>query len=273
MRAMHDEGEEADAVTAVYDALDADDPERALAILGPALAQEQDDPVLQFLHGVTRLALDEPQLAIAPLERAVELDPEDAEFRAHLAEARFRTCRFDEAEREARRAAALDPKLALAHYVVGLIAERRGDDAEADLALARATRLAPEAYPAVRLERPAFEQHLREAIDRLPAPFAGALDTVAVTVEPWPDEALLRDTEPPLDPELLGLFVGHALPDRHTSGPGGELPARIFLFQRNLERYAADTEDLVEQIGITLRHELGHYLGLDEDEIDAAGHG
>ena len=269
---MHDEDD--DAVPLVYDALDAGDPERALAILESALARERDDPVLQFLHGVTRLALDEPQIAIAPLARAVELDPEDAEFRAHLAEALFRSCRFEEAEREARRAAALDPKLALAHYFVGLLAERRGDDGEADRALARATRLDSEAYPAaVRLERPAFEEHLRQAIDRLPAPFADALDTVAVTVEPWPEEALLRDTEPPLDPELLGLFVGHALPDRHASGPGGELPGRIFLFQRNLERYAADTDDLVEQIGITLRHELGHYLGLDEDEIDAAGHG
>ncbi len=271
---MHDEHEEPDVVDAVYEALDAGDPQRALAALGAALAHDPDDPVLQFLHGVTRLELDDPRGAVAALERATALDPEDAEFRARLAEALFRSCRFDDAEPHARRAVALDPKLALGHFLVGLLAERRGDDAEAERALARATKLDPESFPApVRLDRAAFERHLAEAIDRLPSPFSDALGTVAVSVEPWPEDALLHDTDPPLDPELLGLFVGHALPDRGALGAGGELPGRIYLFQRSLERYAADADDLVEQIGVTLRHELGHYLGLDEDEIESAGHG
>ena len=55
------------------------------------------------------------------------------------------------------------------------------------------------------------------------------------------------------------------------SGPDHwELPARIFLFQRNLERHAAHSE-LAEEITVTLYHELGHYLGLDEAEVEDMG--
>jgi len=265
---------EIDVVAAVYDALDADEPQDALALVEDALATAADDPVLHFLHGVTLLALDEPQAAVAALEQATTLDPDDPEFRASLAQALFSCCRFAEAESQARQATAADPKLALGHQLLGLLAERQGQLADAERAFARATKLDPESFPeAVRLDRATFECHLAAAIEALPAPFREALANVAITLETVPDEAILRDTEPPLDPELLGLFVGLPLVDRGALGPGGELPARIYLFQRSLERYAEDEADLVEQIGVTLRHELGHYLGLDEDEIEAAGHG
>jgi predicted Zn-dependent protease with MMP-like domain len=51
-------------------------------------------------------------------------------------------------------------------------------------------------------------------------------------------------------------------------GVGGELPPTIHLFRRNLERIATDADDLAEQITITLYHELGHYLGMEEDELE-----
>jgi predicted Zn-dependent protease with MMP-like domain len=166
-----------------------------------------------------------------------------------------------------------DPDLSAGHHIAGLLAERQGRLDDADAAFARATRLDPESFPRpVRLDHATFARHLAEAIDRLPSPFREALDEVAVTVEPVPDERILLDADPPLDPEILGLFAGLPRSDRGVLGPGGELPGRIYLFQRSLERWASDEGELVEQIGITLRHELGHYLGLDEDEIEAAGH-
>ena len=74
--------------------------------------------------------------------------------------------------------------------------------------------------------------------------------------------------ESPLDPETLGLFEGVPLGE----GSDAELPPRIFLFQRNLERYCTHSE-LVVEIAVTLYHELGHLLGLDEEEVDALGLG
>jgi predicted Zn-dependent protease with MMP-like domain len=108
-------------------------------------------------------------------------------------------------------------------------------------------------------------------MDALPERFREHLDAVAVTVEELPSEEILRAEQPPLDPELLGLFVGTPRTEDSVFG-AGDLPARILLFQRNLERYALDEDELLDEIAVTLRHELGHYLGLDEEEIEEAGH-
>ena len=70
-------------------------------------------------------------------------------------------------------------------------------------------------------------------------------------------------------PDLLGLFLGVSLLER--SGEHPELPPSIHLYQRNLERAAVDEEELKEQIRITLYHELGHYLGFDEDGVAELG--
>ena len=53
--------------------------------------------------------------------------------------------------------------------------------------------------------------------------------------------------------------------------PVTHLPASIVLFQRNLERFARDREELAEEIRVTLVHEVGHFLGLDEDELYERG--
>ena len=125
--------------------------------------------------------------------------------------------------------------------------------------------------PNVRLERSRFEEHLRTTMEELPDRFREHLDEVAVTVETVPSEEILRLDDPPLDPELLGLFVGTPRTEESVFG-GNDLPPRILLFQRNLERNALDEDELKDEIAITLRHELAHYLGLDEEEIEEAGH-
>jgi len=92
-----------------------------------------------------------------------------------------------------------------------------------------------------------------------------------VTVEDIPSEDVLLDGSPPLDPELLGLFVGVPLGEEGTMVAGGELPPRILLFQRNLERCFPDPDELRTEIRTTLYHELGHYLGMDEDDLERVG--
>ena len=259
---------------AIYDALDAGDAEEALGLARAGLAAGgEHDPVLHFLAGVASLELDEPDDAARALERACELDPDDAEARAHLAEAYFRRCRFGEAEREARTAVDADHGLPLGHWVLGLCLERRGLLDEAERELSRAVRLDPDQFlPPVRCSRHDFERHLHAAIDALPRSFREHLREVNVSVDELPSLELLTAEDPPLDPEVLGLFVGLPRSEQTVFSPGGELPPRILLFQRNLERAAQDEAELVEEIGVTLRHELAHYLGLEEDEIEQAGH-
>lgn len=253
----------------IYDALDRQEPQAALELARDSLRAEGEDPVLRFLSGMALMELDLPEDAAGEFQKAVSLDPEDAEFRVNLALALFKSCRFPEATEHARQALEADPKFPDAHFVRALLLERSGDFGGADRHLAEAARIEPETFPAAaRLTRKAFEAEAARAADRLPADFRRHLADVAVTIEDLPADEILLDSSPPLDPELLGLFVGVALPERTFTGPGGELPPRILLFQRNLERYACESDRVVEEITRTLYHELAHYLGFEEDQME-----
>jgi predicted Zn-dependent protease with MMP-like domain len=261
---------ELETVERIYDALEAGDAESALALSRAALATDSDDPVVRFLAGLACLELDRVGEAVFELTQAVTLDPEDTEFRAQLAYALFRHCDFDRAREQASKTLELDETIPDAHYVAGLLAERERAFADADASFARANEIDAESFPRpLRLSDEAFESALEQARGFLNATFRKHLDDVTVTVDTLPDEAVLRETNPPLDPELLGLFVGVPLSERSSFSTGGELPPRILLFKRNLERMFPDEAALEQEIGRTLHHELGHYLGLDEDELHA----
>jgi predicted Zn-dependent protease with MMP-like domain len=108
-----------------------------------------------------------------------------------------------------------------------------------------------------------------DALAELPDPFIAAMkEHLALMVEPFPSQALLTTEDPPLDPGLLGLYNGTPLPEREPTHLSGRLPDRIYLFQRNIERAASDRETLVREIAITLYHEIGHFLGMSEEDLE-----
>jgi predicted Zn-dependent protease with MMP-like domain len=256
-------------VEEIYDALDDGEAERALAAARIALHDAPHDPVLHFLAGVALSELDAPDEATAEFDRAIALDPDDPEFRAARAGACFARCRFAEARDDALRALATDPMHADALHVLGLVLEREARFDEADAKLCQAAQADPERFSApVRLTREAFAEVVDRAGAMLPEEFRSRLDEVPVVVLDVPPDSMLTDEAPPLDPELLGLFVGTALTERTFATPGLESPPRIFLFQRNLERFARDEHELADEIARTLHHELAHYLGFAEEEME-----
>lgn len=255
-------------VEEIYDALDEGMPERALASARIALHAAPDDPVLHFLSGVALCELDLPGEAVPAFDLAIDADPDDPEFRSARAQALFATCRFAEAKADAEHALATDPAQADALCVLGLVLEREGRFDEADASFRESAQVDPERFQSpVRLSRSAFEGVVVRAGAMLPDEFRTHLDEVPVMVEDLPPEAILTDEAPPLDPELLGLFVGTALTERTFAAPGLEAPPRIVLFQRNLERFARDEAELKEEIARTLHHELAHYLGFAEEDM------
>ena len=271
---MADQDPDLQTVELIYDALESGDPESALALARTALATEANDPVVRFLAGLACLDLDRVGDAVIELGHAVTLDPDDVEFRSQLAYGLFRSCQFDASRTEVSRTFELDETIPDAHYTAGLLAERAGAFDEADTCFARANEIDAETFPRpLRLSDQLFERALDEARGLLTETFRKHLDEVTVTVEALPTDAVLLETTPAMDPELLGLFVGVPLPERSSFSPGGELPPRILVFKRNLERTFPDADALKEEIGRTLHHELGHYLGLDEDELGAIGLG
>ena len=116
------------------------------------------------------------------------------------------------------------------------------------------------------MERSAFERLVAEALASIPRRFKKAMQNIAIVVEDEPGEELLRemDVEPP--DTLLGLYQGTPLTERGW-GYGNTLPDRVLIFQGPHERDADDEEDLVASIAETLIHEIGHYFGMSEDEI------
>jgi predicted Zn-dependent protease with MMP-like domain len=118
------------------------------------------------------------------------------------------------------------------------------------------------------VERARFERLVAEALGDIPGRFRRAMQNIAIVVEDEPSRELLREME--IDPPdtLFGLYQGVPLTERHW-GYGNALPDRILLFQGPHERDATDQEDLIVSIAETLIHEIGHYFGLSEEEIEA----
>ena len=87
---------------------------------------------------------------------------------------------------------------------------------------------------------------------------------------PLPDLEILAEESPPLPPDILGLFIGrHRMERRHDDLPSS--PGAIYLFRRNLLRQCRDVDELAQEVRITVQHEVGHFLGLDEDELERWG--
>jgi predicted Zn-dependent protease with MMP-like domain len=117
------------------------------------------------------------------------------------------------------------------------------------------------------MTRERFRQLVAEALDTIPARFRRHLQNIAVVVEDEPSPTLLAemDIEPP--DTLFGLYQGTPLTERRWDH-GNVLPDRIVIFQGPIEDVSETEDDVVTEVGETLIHEVGHYFGLSEDEIE-----
>ena len=117
------------------------------------------------------------------------------------------------------------------------------------------------------MTRAEFERLVAEAVGLIPRRFRKAMQNLALVVEDEPTPALLAEMEIEPPDSLYGLYQGTPLPER-TWGFGNALPDRITLYQRPIEEDCDDEDDVREVIGETLIHEVGHYFGLSEEEIE-----
>lgn len=123
------------------------------------------------------------------------------------------------------------------------------------------------------MTRNEFDVLVEEALGTIPERFRDALKNVAIVVEdePTPEQlASIDDDEDGGDEDitLLGLYEGTPLTERKWDD-GNRLPDKVTLFQGPIEDASEDEDDVVIAIGETLIHEIGHYFGLSEDEIQA----
>ncbi|GAA0508859.1 hypothetical protein GCM10011581_19040 [Saccharopolyspora subtropica] len=114
----------------------------------------------------------------------------------------------------------------------------------------------------VEMTRARFEELVADALDLVPAEFASAMTNVVVLVE---------DVNPD-DPSLLGLYEGIALTERdHTYS--GVLPDRITIYREPLLEMCDDEDEVVDEVAVTVVHEIAHHFGIDDDKLHALGWG
>lgn len=123
----------------------------------------------------------------------------------------------------------------------------------------------------IRMSDADFDRAVEAALAEIPDEFRPHLDNVMVEVQPRPDRLLMQHYQVPGD--ILGLYVGTPLDERHVDGPGALLPDRVLIFRDNLCAMCANAEQLAEEIRITVLHEIGHHFGMDEDELEDLGYG
>jgi predicted Zn-dependent protease with MMP-like domain len=112
------------------------------------------------------------------------------------------------------------------------------------------------------MTRRRFEELVGDALDLVPPELAREMDNVVVLVEDrHPDDAA-----------LLGLYEGVALTER-TSDYAGVLPDRITVYQDAILDVCRDEDDVVEEVAITVVHEIAHHFGIDEATLHRLGWG
>ena len=116
-----------------------------------------------------------------------------------------------------------------------------------------------------------FDRIVMRAIRRIPEEVRDHLDNIMISVQKRPSPELLDEMGIPADETLLGVFQGTPLAERSVTAPP-LFPDTIFLFQEPLLEVSASIEELEEEIEITVVHELAHFLGLSEEELEKLGY-
>ena len=214
------------------------------------------------------------------VRRATQAGGELGLYYAFEGQVLFELGQYAEARRVLERGVAIDPEAAHTIYHLGLVLERLEDEGEeaaapavglekASEAFVRANALEPQQFPLpVVIDEAQFKASVDEAFANLPRSIREQIEGVGVVIEDFPTLELVRDER--ISPQTLGLFMGVPKTEALLTDQPLDLD-RILLFKRNLEKICRDVEDLIEQIQITVRHEVGHYLGLDEDDLERLG--
>lgn len=242
-----------------------------------SLAQRDDGFALSFAR-LSAMGFNDTGQPHEALERAdwvLSREKEDPEALYERAVALFELCRFADARAAFGRLLKDEERAAWAHHHLGLLLERDGKEREAEIHFGKARALDPESFPEPVLLTPAeFQKELDAALARLPTDMRRDLEGVPVAMEDLPEEADLTSGDPPLSPSILGLFRGTPLGEACVPEPGARpgAPCRsIALYRKNLARAVKSRDELVEQISVTLLHEIGHLRGEDDSELAARG--
>ena len=114
----------------------------------------------------------------------------------------------------------------------------------------------------VEMSREEFEDAVRDALDEIPEELAAQMDNVVVLVVDEPPEG---------EPELLGVYDGVPLTERGEFWAAGALPDRITIFRLPTLQICDSRQDVVDEVAVTVVHEIAHHFGIDDDRLHELG--
>ncbi|MFC8040293.1 metallopeptidase family protein [Paenarthrobacter sp. NPDC057355] len=114
-----------------------------------------------------------------------------------------------------------------------------------------------------------FEEAVSDALQLIPAKAASAMDNVAIFIE---DDYTPQPGEDP-DTVLLGLYEGVPLTERDSWWDAGSLPDRITIFRQPILNICASRQEVIDEVAITVVHEIAHHFGIDDDRLHELGWG
>jgi predicted Zn-dependent protease with MMP-like domain len=120
------------------------------------------------------------------------------------------------------------------------------------------------------MERPAFEKLVQDCLRRLPRRFKQKLENIDIEIEDRASPALLKEMGIESG-TLFGLYQGVPLTQRSWNY-GNMLPDRIVIYQQPIEAAASSLEGIKEIVSNTVMHEIGHYFGFSDFELDEMEH-
>jgi len=230
------------------------------------------DPNLDaLLDEVYGLAEDDPEAALTMLEEAAETWPDQPELLFARGELEWTLHGPEAAESHYRRAVTLAPEFADARYALGEILGLLGEEQAMIAENLEVRRLDTEADIGEGVGTPEDQRFIaqvaEEVLAGIPEEFGARLHNVPVVLEARPAENLVREG---FDPRALGLFEG-ADDLGQRSSVTQDAPTRIVLFFANLLASFPDEDALREEIEVTILHEIGHFFGLDEQDMERLG--
>jgi predicted Zn-dependent protease with MMP-like domain len=261
---MAEESLELDGLLEACDAMiELGQTEEALVRLGKLKEEHPDAPEICLLMGDCYYEQGDLQSAIHSYMEATFVDAQWAEPHASMAFCLLEMGELKGAWEEVKEALKLDENCATAHHCKGILLEFKGRLTVAQKEFRIAQTLDPQRFfVPVRATREEFDSIVERVIHSLPPKFRERLKKIQVIVKGLPEPQ--DNPDEPFSPLALGAFDGFSVGEF-----GSEMApcSIIYLYQKNIERMCRTKEDLVREVEVTLIHEIGHFFGLEEEDL------
>ncbi|MCO4769653.1 MAG: metallopeptidase family protein [Deltaproteobacteria bacterium] len=258
-----------DLLESAHAAIDHGDLRRARRILKKVTGEPTVE--LAFARWRVAFAAQDPAPALPVAEENIVAFPESADLHHALGRTLMELQRPEQALAALEEACYLDQDFADAWYDLAIVRSELGDTSGMRAAFTEVYELdCAEPLPELRFSPEQVQAWAQRAFDMLPKEIQERVADVPVFIADYPEPWIVEDA--PWDPRLLGLFDGPTWAELKAGLLSGHAP-HVYLFHRNLERVALDPREMAREVRVTVHHELGHFLGLDEHDLDERGLG